>query len=175
MMAAPAIGLGIELRVLVRDPQDSAAQVVPGSTVGAEDDLDTLRAFAAGCDVITFDHEHVPTAHLAALEAEGVAVRPGSDALVHAQDKVAMRERLTGIGIPCPAWALVSSVAELASFGAATGWPLIVKTPRGGYDGRGVRVVATAQEAADWLVHGPLLAEAKVAFTRELAVQVARS
>ena len=175
MTAQAAIGLDIRLRVLADSADNSAAQIAADVAVGDHDDLDTLRAFAADCDVITFDHEHVPTAHLAALEAEGVAVRPGADALVHAQDKVAMRERLTGIGIPCPAWALVSSVAELDEFGAGIGWPVVVKTPRGGYDGRGVRVVGAAAEAEDWLARGPLLAEAKVPFHRELAVQVARS
>jgi 5-(carboxyamino)imidazole ribonucleotide synthase len=175
MTAQAAIALDIRLRVLAASPDNSAAQVAADVVLGDHDDLDTLRAFAAGCDVITFDHEHVPTEHLATLEAEGVAVRPGAAALVHAQDKVAMRERLTGIGIPCPAWALVSSVAELDEFGAEIGWPVVVKTPRGGYDGRGVRTVGSGAEAEDWLARGPVLAEAKVPFTRELAVQVARS
>ena len=175
MTAQAAIALDIRLRVLADSADNSAAQIAADVVVGDHDDLDTLRAFAAQCDVLTFDHEHVPTAHLAALEAEGVTVRPGADALVHAQDKVAMRERLTGIGIPCPAWALVSSVADLDEFGAGIGWPVVVKTPRGGYDGRGVRLVGAAAEAEDWLARGPLLAEAKVPFHRELAVQVARS
>ena len=76
-----------------------------------------------------------------------------------------MRRRLTNVGIPCPAWAVVTAVAELTAFGAATGWPVVVKTPRGGYDGRGVRVVgARRPRRADWLARaGPLLAEAKVA------------
>jgi 5-(carboxyamino)imidazole ribonucleotide synthase len=175
MTAQAAISLDVRLRVLSESADASAAQVAGEVVVGDHNDLDTLRAFAAGCDVLTFDHEHVPTAHLATLEAEGVAVRPGSEALVHAQDKIAMRERLSGAGIPCPAWALVGTEAELAEFGAATGWPVVVTTPRGGYDGRGVRVVGSAAEAADWLARGPLLAEARVPFTRELAVQVARS
>jgi 5-(carboxyamino)imidazole ribonucleotide synthase len=175
MTAQAAIALDVRFRVLAESPDASAAQVTAEVVVGNHDDLDTLRAFAADCDVITFDHEHVPTAHLEVLEAEGVAVRPGSEALVHAQDKVAMRERLAGAGIPCPAWALVTAPGELDEFGRTAGWPVIVKTPRGGYDGRGVRLVASAAEAADWLARGPLLAEARVAFTRELAVQVARS
>ncbi len=176
MMAAPAIGLGITLRVLARDPQDSAALVVPGTEVGDEDDLDALRAFAAGCDVLTFDHEHVPTEHLRTLEAEGVVVRPGPDALEHAQDKVVMRRRLTELGVPCPRWAVVSSVEQLASFADEVGRPVVLKTPRGGYDGKGVRLVDDAAEAADWFLAGdPLLAEERVEFTRELAVLVARS
>ncbi len=176
MMAAPAIGLGITLRVLARDPQDSAALVVPGTEVGDEDDLEALRAFAAGCDVLTFDHEHVPTEHLRTLAAEGVVVRPGPDALVHAQDKVVMRRRLTELGVPCPRWAVVSSVEQLATFADEVGRPVVLKTPRGGYDGKGVRLVDDPAEAADWFLAGdPLLAEERVAFTRELAVLVARS
>ncbi len=178
MMAAPAIGLGIELRVLARDPRDSAARVVPGSTVGAEDDLDALRAFAAGCDVLTFDHEHVPTAHLRTLVAEGVTVCPGPDALEHAQDKLVMRRRLTALGVPCPRWAEVGSAADLREFGDGVGWPVVLKTARGGYDGKGVRLVGRAEEADDWLAGAhevPLLAEERVPFSRELAVLVARS
>ena len=176
MMAAPAIGLGITLRVLARDARDSAALVVPGTQLGDEDDLDALRAFAAGCDVLTFDHEHVPTEHLRSLQDEGVLVRPGPEALEHAQDKIVMRRRLTGLGVPCPRWAAVSTAPELAAFGAEVGWPVVLKTPRGGYDGKGVRLVDDPADAADWFLAGdPLLAEERVAFTRELAVLVARS
>ena len=178
MMAAPAIGLGIELRVLARDPRDGAAQVVPGTTVGSEDDLDALREFAAGCDVLTFDHEHVPTAHLRALETEGVVVRPGPDALEHAQDKLVMRRRLTALGVPCPRWAAVTDAAELTAFGDEVGWPVVLKTARGGYDGKGVRLISSSQDADDWLAAADevdLLAEERVDFTRELAVLVARS
>ena len=180
MMAGPAIELGIELRVLARDVRDGAATVVPGTTVGAEDDLDALRDFAAGCDVLTFDHEHVPTAHLRTLQAEGVVVRPGPDALEHAQDKLVMRRRLTALGVPCPRWAQVDDEAQLRAFGDEVGWPVVVKTPRGGYDGKGVRLVDGPGGADDWLAGAaergtPLLAEERVAFTRELAVLVARS
>ncbi|HEX7186637.1 MAG TPA: ATP-grasp domain-containing protein, partial [Actinomycetes bacterium] len=179
MMAGPAIELGITLRVLARDAADSAAQVVPGTEVGAEDDLDALRRFAKDCDVLTFDHEHVPTAHLRVLEAEGVTVRPGPDALEHAQDKVTMRRRLTELAVPCPRWAVVTSPEELAEFGASAGWPVVLKTSRGGYDGKGVRLLHHSHEiadASDWLARGePLLAEERVDFSRELAVLVARS
>ena len=179
MMAPPAIALGITLEVLARDPHDSAALVVPGTTVGTEDDLAALRAFAAGCDVLTFDHEHVPTAHLRVLVAEGVVVRPGPDALEHAQDKLVMRRRLTELGVACPRWRAVTTADELAAFGAEVGWPVVLKTPRGGYDGKGVRLVEQPGDADDWLagatVDAPLLAEERVAFDRELAVLVARS
>ena len=107
MMAPAAIGLGITLRVLADRPDDSAAQVIPGAVVGDYRDLSTLLAFARGCDVLTFDHEHVPTQHLVALRDSGVVVRPGPEALVHAQDKGVMREQLGGMGAPVPAWARV--------------------------------------------------------------------
>src|SRR4051794_14328797 len=139
MMAGPAIELGVTLRVLAREPAESAAQVVPGTEIGDETDLEALRRFAKGCDVVTFDHEHVPTEHLRALEADGVAVRPGSAALVHAQDKAVMRARLTDLGVPCPQWRLVRDAGELGAFGAEAGWPVILKTPRGGDAGTGGR------------------------------------
>ena len=176
MLAPAAIGLGVRLRVLARDAADSAAQVVPDVEVGDERDLDALRRFAKGCDVLTFDHEHVPADHLRRLEREGVVVHPGPDALVHAQDKAVMRARLTELGVPCPRWAMVPDIDALAAFGAEVGWPVVLKRPRGGYDGKGVRVVTAARDAEDWLAGGePLLAEEHVAFGRELAVLVARS
>jgi 5-(carboxyamino)imidazole ribonucleotide synthase len=179
MMAPAAIGLGIRLRVLAREATDSAAQVVPDVEVGDERDLDALRRFAKDCDVLTFDHEQVPTEHLRALEREGVVVRPGPDALVHAQDKAVMRARLAELGVPSPRWAVVASSHDIQAFGDEVGWPFVLKTPRGGYDGKGVRLVAAPDDAATWLESlGPgatLLAEERVRFDRELAVLVARS
>ena len=184
MSQAPAIALGVRLRVLAESATSSAAQVVPDAPVGDHRDRAAVMSFARGCDVVTFDHEHVPTELLRELEAAGVAVRPGSVALVHAQDKAAMRSRLTALGVPCPRWELVRETAELAAFGDDVGWPVVLKTTRGGYDGKGVLVVDDAARAADWLdrshrpdaEHAPLLlAEERVAFRRELAVLVARS
>lgn len=179
MMQPPAIALALGLRVLSEHPDDSAAQVVPQSPPGSHTDLAALRELARDCDVVTFDHEHVPPEHLRALEADGFVVRPGSAALLHAQDKAVMRRRLSELGVPCPRWSVVHDAAELEAFAADTGWPVVLKTPRGGYDGKGVRVVADAAAAADWLDRladgDGLLAEEKVAFERELAVLVARS
>ena len=173
-----AIGLGVRLRLLSETPDGSAAQVVHDVVVGDHDDLDTLRAFARGCDVITFDHEHVPTSHLRVLESEGVAVRPGPDALEHAQDKLVMRARLTAAGVPCPRWSEVHTAADVDAFAETVGRPVVLKTPRGGYDGKGVRLVSAGSQAADWLEQvAPrgLLAEERIPFTRELAALVARS
>jgi 5-(carboxyamino)imidazole ribonucleotide synthase len=177
------IPLGISFRLLADTPSDSAAQVVGDVVLGDYRDLGTLRAFAAGCDVVTFDHEHVPTEHLRALEADGIAVRPGPDALVHAQDKGVMRRRLGEIGVDCPRWRLVADPAEVAAFAAegareveGDGWPVVLKTTRGGYDGKGVWVVGSEAEAAEPFRAGvPVLAEEKVDFVRELAASVVRS
>jgi 5-(carboxyamino)imidazole ribonucleotide synthase len=139
--------------------------------------------------VVTFDHEHVPTQHLRALEDEGAVLRPSSAALVHAQDKIVMRRRLDAMGVPCPRWAVVRDAAGLQAFGDEVGWPVVLKTPTGGYDGKGVLVVDDVDAAAPWLervgtasagdepADEPvgLLAEERVDFTRELAVLVARS
>ncbi|MFF1442854.1 5-(carboxyamino)imidazole ribonucleotide synthase [Streptomyces sp. NPDC058295] len=178
------IPLGIRFKLLSDTPLDSAAQVVSDVVIGDYRDLDTLREFARGCDVITFDHEHVPTEHLRALEADGIPVRPGPDALVHAQDKGVMRARLDAIGVPCPRHRIVTDPADVAAFAAeglaegdaGDGFPVVLKTVRGGYDGKGVWVVDSAEEAADPFRAGvPVLAEEKVDYVRELAANVVRS
>jgi 5-(carboxyamino)imidazole ribonucleotide synthase len=180
MSAAPAAALGIGLRVLAAAPDESAAQVIHDVAIGRHDDLAALRRFATGCSVVTFDHEHVPPPYLEQLEAMGVAVRPGPAALFHAQDKVHMRQALTDIGIPCPQWAVVTTVAEVSAFAERAAWPVVLKTSRGGYDGRGVWVVETPDSAAAVLA-SPLadgavwLAEQRIDFVQELSAQVARS
>ncbi|WP_432488734.1 5-(carboxyamino)imidazole ribonucleotide synthase [Kineococcus sp. SYSU DK018] len=183
MMQPAAVALGLRLRVLAEGPDVSAAQVITPAPVGAAGDLDALRAFAAECDAVTFDHEHVPSEGLRAM-AELTSVQPGADALLHAQDKIAMRERLTALGVPCPRWVRVSGRADVEAFAADAGWPVVLKTPRGGYDGKGVLVLDGPGDAgwatadawfADWSGRGPLLAEEHVPFTRELAALVARS
>jgi 5-(carboxyamino)imidazole ribonucleotide synthase len=176
MTQQSAIALGIELRVLAAAADESAARVIVDTRLGDYRDLTDLRDFAKGCDAITFDHEHVPTEHIRALAADGVQVHPGADALVHAQDKAVMRERLTAIGAPCPAWARVADAGQAVAFAAEHGWPVVLKAVRGGYDGRGVWMCRTEAEVAEAFEAGvPLMAEAFVPFERELAVLVARS
>ncbi|WP_126643135.1 5-(carboxyamino)imidazole ribonucleotide synthase [Embleya hyalina] len=172
-----AIPLGARFRVLAASPSESAAQVVGDVVLGNEDDLADLRRFAQDCAVVTFDHEQVPTALLRALEADGVVVRPSSRALVHAQDKGVMRAALAEIGVPCPRNRIVADPAEVAAFAAEVGgWPVVLKTTRGGYDGKGVWIVRDEDEAAVPFAAGvPVLAEEKVDFTRELAACVVRS
>jgi 5-(carboxyamino)imidazole ribonucleotide synthase len=171
-----AIALGQSLRVLAETPDDGAALVAADVHLGHHADLAALRTFAKGCDVVTFDHEHVPNAHVRALAAEGVTVHPSADALRFAQDKRAMRERLTALGVPAPRWRSVGSPADVAALAAETGWPVIAKAVRGGYDGRGVWLLDGAEQAAALVGTGTeLIVEERVALRRELAVLIARS
>jgi 5-(carboxyamino)imidazole ribonucleotide synthase len=172
MMVPPAVALGIDLRVLA-ESADSSAHLA-ASAVGDYRDAATVLGFAADVDVVTFDHEHVPAEVLARLVAAGIPVRPRPEALEVAQDKIVMRQRLGALGIPMPAWAEARDRAGLAAFLDAHGGTAIVKTPRGGYDGKGVRVVRDAGDADDWLADGPVLVEELVDFRRELAQLVAR-
>jgi 5-(carboxyamino)imidazole ribonucleotide synthase len=176
MMAEPAAALGIPLRLLAEAEGVSAAQVIPDHEVGDYRDLDALTAVTRGCEVVTFDHEHVPTQHLEALAAAGVACRPGPGALVHAQDKAVMRERLGALGVPCPRNAVVASVADVEAFG----FPCVLKTTRGGYDGKGVWFVHAAADCAEPFASAEaagvrLLAEERVDFRRELSALVVRA
>ncbi|MDQ2624078.1 MAG: 5-(carboxyamino)imidazole ribonucleotide synthase [Actinomycetota bacterium] len=198
MMAGPAAALGVHLRVLAESGQASAAQVVADAPVGRADDDDALRALVSApvpADVLTFEHEHVPGAALREIAAAGTSVQPRAEALLFAQDKIEMRARLTELGVPVPRWAAVGSEDDLAAFlavvgrdcagpdaaGTASSGPrAVVKTSRGGYDGKGVRVVEDPADVDDWFAAaragGPsLLAEELVPFSRELAVLAARS
>ncbi len=108
-----AIALGQSLRILADSADDGAALVAADVTVGDYRVIGDLRDFARGCDVVTFDHEHVPQSQLRALVDDGVIVAPGPDALVFAQDKIAMRARLTELGIAVPPWAAGDRCASL--------------------------------------------------------------
>jgi len=180
MMIAPAQSLGIELKVLAEAQGSSAAQAA--TMVGDYTNYETLAEFAKTVDVITFDHEHVPLEVLRRLEASGVSVQPSSRALECAQNKLSMRRRLQELGLPMPVWAEVRNAEDLQEFLNSNGGQCILKTPIGGYDGKGVRVIRSVDEAHDWLdsdflasLGGALLAEEKVDFVRELAQLSARN
>ena len=175
-----AIALGQTLRVLATGPDESAAQVTADVVIGSHTDLDALRRAANGASVVTFDHEHVPTEHLERLIAGGVTVAPPPAALVHAQDKLLMRRRLQKLGVPVPRFTEITSVADIEAFVTLIDGPVVIKTVRGGYDGKGVAMADDLAAARDivsgYLADGvAVLAEERVAMRRELAALVARS
>ncbi|AWB85780.1 5-(carboxyamino)imidazole ribonucleotide synthase [Mycetocola zhujimingii] len=179
MMVPPAVNLGIDIRVLA-EAEGMAAQLA-ATEIGDYRDAETVLRFADDVDVITFDHEHVPQKILRQLVDRGVAVHPGPDALLYAQDKLLMREKLSELGLPVPIWARVRTEDELQRFLDDNGGRAVLKTPRGGYDGKGVRVVSAAHEATDWFAavaesgsDDGLLVEELVEFRRELAQLAAR-
>ncbi|MCW4385086.1 5-(carboxyamino)imidazole ribonucleotide synthase [Salinibacterium sp. SYSU T00001] len=174
MMIPAATHLGVRLSVFAE--ADGSPAGMAATAVGDYRDAEQVLRWAQGLDAITFDHEHVPQEVLSALVEAGLAVRPGPHALLYAQDKLLMRERLGALGLPMPEWAPVATEAELDAFIREHGGAAVVKTPRGGYDGKGVRVVRSGSEAASWFadVAGPLLVEELVEFRRELAQSVAR-
>lgn len=177
MMQPAAIALGVELRVLAESENSSAHQAV--SMVGDYNEFSVLEKFSKTVDVITFDHEHVPVSHLARLEETGVMVRPGAGALIHAQNKLVMRQAMEKLSLPQPIWQEVRSERDLQNF-LNDHAQAVVKTPIGGYDGKGVRVVTKTSEVADWLENleqfgGSLLAEQKIDFQRELSQLSARN
>ncbi len=172
MMIGPAVELGLELRVLAETPDSSARD--RATAIGDYRDVETVLEFARGVDIVTFDHEHVPQDVLDALVATGVAVHPGPAALAVAQDKLLMREQLDALGLPLPVWAKAESVDDVTAFLAANGGVAVAKTPRGGYDGKGVAIITDPSDVSAWLAAGPILLEEKVDFVRELAQLVAR-
>jgi 5-(carboxyamino)imidazole ribonucleotide synthase len=184
MAAEAASALGLSVAVLAEHPDDAAcavaAEVLPGSPLFEAD----LRALAARSDVITFDHEQVDLSLVRTLVAEGVVIRPGLQTLEMATDKAHMRSELAAAGIPVPAHRLLEAGpagafpagAEVERFAAIHGWPLVLKTARGGYDGKGVWIVHDAAEMASVAapLEGRVLVEEMVPFQAELAVMVAR-
>jgi 5-(carboxyamino)imidazole ribonucleotide synthase len=172
MMIPAAINLGLELRVFAETDGSSAR--LGASHVGDFTNLEELVAFADGVDVITFDHEHVPLDHLRHLREAGTAIFPPPEALALTHDKTVMRQALAGAGLPQPRWAIATEANLDDALATVGGLPCIAKLPVGGYDGKGVRVVQTVEELADWLALGPVLLEERVAFVRELAQLSAR-
>lgn len=182
MMAPAATELGVILRVLVESPAAASALPAHETVVGLPKDPQAIQELLAEPrpDVLTWEHEHIPAEVFAAAEAAGVPALPGLGALTFAQDKIEMRQRMDALGLPNPDWAHVQTEDDVASFLASHGGEAVLKTSRGGYDGKGVRIVREPSEASDWLAAaadgGPrILIEAKVPYTRELAALAARS
>lgn len=176
MMFGPATELGIELRLLATDPADAASLVSKHVAVADPSDVEAVTQLASECDVVTFEHEHVPANSLDAAARCG-DVQPTAAALVYAQDKLAMRKHLSERGYPCPSWSHTTSLEGVAAFCRDHGGKAVAKAPRGGYDGKGVAVVSEDDidpVVAEWLERGPVLMEELVDYRRELSILVAR-
>ncbi|MDO5031136.1 5-(carboxyamino)imidazole ribonucleotide synthase [Corynebacterium sp.] len=178
MMQPAAAELDIHLRILASSPEQSAAQVIPDVVLGDYHDYDTLVAAAQGADALTFEHEHVPTEHVRSLIDASYNVQPQPSALLYAQDKLFMRQKLKELGAPVPRFAAIESVEDARSFAELVEGRVCLKARRGGYDGHGVWF-PSAEEleplVTELLEAGtPLMAEEKVQLTRELSVLVAR-
>jgi len=184
MAAEAGSALGLSVAVLAESPDDAACAVASEVVVGSPLHEDDMRALADRVDVITFDHEQVDLAIVGALLDDGVVIRPGLQTLEMAVDKAHMRAVLVEAGIPVPAHTTVEggggaggpAEKAFAAFGDEHGWPIVLKTARGGYDGRGVWPVDDMAEAAAIVgsLGGTVLVEAMVPFDAELAVMVAR-
>jgi 5-(carboxyamino)imidazole ribonucleotide synthase len=170
MMIAPAIALGVDLKLFAASSEDSAA-LSAEHVVGNFLNPDEVLAFAKTCDVITFEHELIPNSVIKVLEQNQVVVRPSSSAFIYSQNKAQMRKILQENNLPVPNWNLYSGDKD-----PGIPFPLIAKSISGGYDGRGVWVVADESELRELLKIQPtLLLEEKLNFTSEIAVMVARS
>src|SRR5215203_1964732 len=178
MMLPAAIALDVDVRLLAAGADESAARVWPEVVVGSPDSSADLDGFAAICDVLTFDHELVDPRRLAALEAARHCLRPSAATQRFAQDKGFQRSRFAAAGLPVPEHALVTGENELLDFVSRRGWPVVLKTRRGGYDGRGVWIVHAVEEARELLERAAagdgLVVERWLPIERELAVLIAR-
>ncbi|HAT1440424.1 TPA: 5-(carboxyamino)imidazole ribonucleotide synthase [Corynebacterium striatum] len=178
MLQPAAAELDIHLRILASSGEQSAAQVIPDVVLGDYHDYDTLVGASQDADGLTFEHEHVPTEHVQALIDAGYNVQPQPSALLYAQDKLLMRQKLAELGAPVPRFAAIETVADALDFFELVEGRVCLKARRGGYDGHGVwfpeaheleSLVAKLLDAGT-----PLMAEEKVTLTRELSVLVAR-
>lgn len=180
MMQTAAIELGQSLRLLAGARDASAAQVCADVVLGDYTNYDDLLKAVDGATAVTFDHEHVPNEHLTALIDAGYNVQPQPAALINAQDKLVMRERLAELGAPVPRFAPIESAQDAYDFWTLTSGQVCLKARRGGYDGKGVWFPNDESEltalVSDLSRRGvALMAEEKVALVRELSVLVART
>ncbi len=175
MMALAGYPLGVECVLLDRAADSPGAQVAE-LLAGAIDDPAALESLARACDVVTLDIENVPVDALAQLQAHA-PVYPPPEAVAAAQDRLAEKRLFRSLNIPTAPFAAIDADADLERAAASLGWPLVLKTRRLGYDGRGQRVVDSREALAEaWQQLGrrPAIAEGWVRFERELSLVGAR-
>ncbi|MFM7616906.1 MAG: 5-(carboxyamino)imidazole ribonucleotide synthase [Actinomycetes bacterium] len=177
MLGLAARDLGAAVRFLDPSPDATAGRVGP-LTTAALDSVDAIVAFARGADAVTYEWEGVPAGTVRALLDAGIPVHPGVDPLETSQDRLVEKTRLAGLGIPVAPHAPVDDPASLRDAIGAIGLPAILKTRRGGYDGKGqvlLRTATDAEAALDELATaGPLILEGFVPFDREVSIIAVR-
>jgi 5-(carboxyamino)imidazole ribonucleotide synthase len=176
MLATSAVQMGVRVRCLAGRADDPAASIGE-SVVGREDDPESLAKLVDGMGVLTFEHEWAPLGVLARHVPESVVIRPSLACMQTIADKAVQRARLTELGLPQPPHVVCASEAELRAFFRDAG-RVVIKRRRGGYDGYGVALPETTDEAlVAWDKFGreDALVEAFVPFVRELSVLVVRS
>ncbi|HVY66703.1 MAG TPA: 5-(carboxyamino)imidazole ribonucleotide synthase [Gammaproteobacteria bacterium] len=174
MLALAGYPLGIDCTVLDRSADAPGAQVAP-FVQGALDDPEALAKLAAAVDVVTLEIENVEVAPLEALRRR-IDVFPPPHAVAAAQDRLAEKTLFRSLGIPTAEFVAIDSAADAPS-AARLGWPVVLKTRRMGYDGRGQRVVDSVEALAKaWRELGgvPSIAEAWVRFEREVSLIAAQ-
>lgn len=179
MLTQAAVSLGLDTAIYDTAPDSPASRLTQTHTIGAWDDLDALRAFAAGCDVLTLENEFVFAQPLSDLAATGVQIYPPPATLATIQDKFRQKQAIQSAGLPVPQFAAVESPDEVRQFALTQGYPLVLKIRYGGYDGYGNATVRTPDDLdATWAKLAKpgrrLMVEQWVGFERELAVMVVR-
>ena len=174
MLAIAAAQLGYRCHIF--DPHEApcGADVAAAFTRAAFDDVVALRRFADACDVVTYEFENLP---VAALNAIAGKLKPGTRSLAVAQDRADEKEFIESAGARVAPWRAVATLADVEAAVAELGVPLVLKTRRYGYDGKGQAWIRSAGEAeAAWQAIGeqPAVAEAGIAFGAEFSVIVAR-
>lgn len=183
MSSLEAFRFGIQVAVFSDRTENEPVQfMTPFSASGSFDSIDDMVAFAKGCDVITLENEFISSEILAEVqEKSGTPIFPSPKSFALIENKLIEKKTFENAGIPVTPYKLVKSESDIENFGSEYGWPYLLKSSKGGYDGYGnetVRDFESAKKAFDKLGGNKgrdILAEAFVAFTKELAVQVARN
>lgn len=183
MSALQAFRFGIQVAVFSDRPENEPVQfMTPHAFSGSFDSVDDMVAFAKTCDVITLENEFISSEILKEVqEKSGTPIFPSPDSFALIENKLIEKQTFEKAGIPVTPYRLIESEDDLKAFGSEHGWPYVLKSSKGGYDGYGNETVKSLNEATEAFENlggnkgQDIIAEAFVDFTKELAVQVARN
>lgn len=174
MLAVPARQLGYGIAVLAPEGDAPAAGLADHPIRASFEDVDAARELASYCDVVTYEFENVPATTVRTVEAR-VPVRPSAEVMAITQDRLSEHAFLHKLGIPTAPGVPVHSRSDLLAGMARLGFPLRLKSARGGYDGGNQWRLTHMGDADDILVEGrEMLLEAEVPFDREISAIVCR-